>query len=413
MKNELHTRHRMPPLVQPNGDITLNSLTKANLLNQTFAKVFLNDDSSCEKLNININNGHITPHIISTITFEDILESIMDMKSSVSQTPDQIPSLYIKKTAAELLKPLFIIFNHSVRNSEIPSLWKKAIVIPIYKKGKANDPTNYRPISLTCVTCRLLERIIHKLMFSHLTKNKLITSAQHGFVNKRSTQTQQLVFLNKLTRMHDEKLQTDIVYLDFSKAFDTVSHVKLLKVLRHLKINNKVVLWIKDYLSHRTQATLVEDARSSDVSITSGVPQGSVLGPLLFILYIDDLIRNVQEKCKNIEIYGYADDIKLLSNSHYELQLALDIVNNWIDIWQLRLNTTKSEHITIREYQHNPLKVKNQVIPKVTTVRDLGITISNDFSWMPYINKIRSKANSLSNSILRTFSASNCCVGYS
>ena len=409
MKNRLNTRHRMPPLRQPNGEITLDSQTKANLLNQTFAKVYLkNDNNKKINLDMHMNNTKTTPHIISPITFQDILQSIVDMKSSVSQTPDQIPSLYIKKTATNLLKPLCIIFNRSIQTSEIPSMWRKAIIIPIYKKGKAYDPTNYRPISLTSVICRMLERIVHKTIVSHLKTNKLISAAQHGFVSKKSTQTQQLIFLNKLTQLYDEKKQTDIVYLDFSKAFDTVSHGKLLKVLDHLKINNKIVTWIGNYLSHRTQTTLVEDARSDEVAITSGVPQGSVVGPLLFIVYIDVLIRMIEIKCPNVDVYAYADDIKIQSNNCQELQLALDVVNKWVDIWQLRLNTAKSEHITIKESAHHTLIANQETIPKVNTVRDLGITISNDFSWMPYINRIRAKAIILSNSILKTFLVSNC-----
>jgi hypothetical protein len=245
-------------------------------------------------------------------------------------------------------------------------------------------------------------------MLAHLMDNKLISTAQHGFVSKRSTQTQQMKFLDKLTHMYDNKTQTDVVYLDFSKAFDTVSHTKLLKIVSHLKINENIVSWIQNYLSRRTQTTLVDDTFSDRLPITSGVPQGSVLGPLLFVIYIDDLIRVISEKCQQTTIYAYADDLKLISNDPQDLQYALNLVDSWVGAWQLRLNASKSEHFTIREENPITLKIKNQPIPKVSKVKDLGITISNNLQWKPYIDQVRAKANTLGYSILRTFSTNNC-----
>ena len=410
MKRQLRTTHHMPPLMEPSGNISLDSLGKANLLNGTFAKVFLKEDTTSSSLHIPIHaeNTHIPPNIFTRITHADIMDAILKMKTSVSRTPDSIPSLYIKKTSQQLLIPLFILFNHSVRTSQIPSLWKRAIIVPIFKKGKSSDPNNYRPISLTCVLCRILERIIHKYMLEHLMKNKLISPSQHGFVSKRSTQTQQLKFLDTLTRMHDDKIQTDIIYLDFSKSFDTVSHSKLLKVLSHVKLNKRIVSWIQNYLSSRTQTTLVDDRFSDMLPITSGVPQGSVLGPLLFVLYIDDLIRLIDINCKDTMVLAYADDIKLVSNNSQDLQLALDLVDSWVSTWQLRLNANKSEHLTIKEKSPIILTINNQPIPKVNNVRDLGIKISSNLEWKPYIDQLRAKANTLGYSILRTFSSNNC-----
>ena len=245
-------------------------------------------------------------------------------------------------------------------------------------------------------------------MLEHLMKNKLISPSQHGFVSKRSTQTQQLKFLDTLIRMHDDKIQTEIIYLDFSKAFDTVSHSKLLKVLSHVKLNKRIVSWIQNYLSSRTQTTLVDDRFSDMLPITSGVPQGSVLGPLLFVLYIDDLIRLIDINCKDTMVLAYADDIKLVSNNSQDLQLALDLVDSWVSTWQLRLNANKSEHLTIKEKSPIILTINNQPIPKVNNVRDLGIKISSNLEWKPYIDQLRAKANTLGYSILRTFSSNNC-----
>ena len=406
MKNKLQTRHRIPPLILPNQDICLDPIGKANLLNSTFAKVFLKEDSPTFVPSLNT-NFHITPQSLNSISKQDISNAIRRMKKSVSQTPDSIPSFFIHKTASQLVKPLYLIFNYSISTGSIPELWKKAIVIPIYKKGKKSLATNYRPISLTSVICRLLERIIHSQMLSHLLLNLIISSAQHGFVQRRSTQTQQITFMEKLTSLYDNHTQTEIIYLDFSKAFDKVSHLKLLHVLHHFKIHHSIVTWIANYLTGGTQVTMVDSSSSDRVPVPSGVPQGSVLGPLLFITYLQDLINKINTYCKNTTVYAFADDIKLLSTDPGDLQRALHIVGSWTSNWQLMLNADKSEHFTIRNKVPRHFYINHQIIPKVNQVRDLGVVISDNLTWHSYIHKIRSKSNTLSHIILRTFSPSN------
>ena len=241
-----------------------------------------------------------------------------------------------------------------------------------------------------------------------MIQNNFISPSQHGFITGRSTQTQQIHFLNFLTDLFEKGSQTEVVYLDYSKAFDTVSHKKLLHVLDHFKINPAITKWIMNYLSNRTQKTLVDDVFSDSIAITSGVPQGSVLGPLLFVAYIDDLIKVITSKCHNTTVYAFADDIKLVSTDADNLQMALNVVSTWIKDWQLNLNTAKSEHLTLRQKSPISLYVNNEYINKVSSVRDLGVLITNNLSWTPHINKIRGKANALSHNILRLFSSTNC-----
>ena len=408
MKRKLKTRHYIPPLLQPNNEFTLDCHAKANLMNDTFAKVFLKNDSSANFPKLHTNTTHTNSSIFNTISQQEIFESIKETKSSVSQTPDCVPSLYVKNTFLQLLEPLQLLFNHSIKTSEIPSIWKTAIVIPIFKKGRTSDPGNYRPISLTSVICRILERIIHKHTLTHMIRNNLLSPGQHGFITGRSTQTQQLHFLNTLTEHHEKNQQTEVVYLDYSKAFDTVSHKKLLHILKHLKVNSSIIKWITNYLSNRTQKTLVDNTLSNSIEITSGVPQGSVLGPLLFVAYIDDLIKLITSTCHHTTVYAFADDIKLVSTDADNMQMALNVVSSWIKNWQLNLNAAKSEHLTLRQKNTVDLFINNQPIMNVCTVKDLGVLIASNFSWTGYINQIRAKANALSHNILRIFSTTNC-----
>ena len=344
---------------------------------------------------------HVYPENISTAI------SNSNLKKSVSQTPDFVPSYYIIQTSNQLIKPLSIIFNHSLLTGQIPDLWKKAIVVPIFKKGKMSEAKNYRPISLTSVFCRLLERIIHQQISSHLLINNIISPTQHGFMKRRSTQTQQLKFMDMITSHYDANQQLEIIYLDFSKAFDKVSHYKLSTVLNNIKLNKQIIQWINNYLTGRSQVTAVESCYSDSITITSGVPQGSVLGPLLFIIYIQDLINKIQSECKETTIYAFADDVKLLSTNPTDLQRALTLVDEWTSTWKLLLNKTKSEQLTLRLKVPTDFFIDNTPIPKVQSVRDLGVMISEDFKWKTHIAMIRSKANVLSHTLLRTFSPNN------
>ena len=240
----------------------------------------------------------------------------------------------------------------------------------------------------------------------YLTYNNLLSNAQHGFIYGRSTLTQQLNLLNNLTLNFDQKIHTDTVYLDLSKAFDRVSHQKLIHVLQFFQIDSQIILWLRDYLSGRKQKTIVEGCYSEYQTITSGVPQGSVLGPLLFLLYVEDLLRTIILKCPTVKLFSFADDIKILGTQQVELQKALDIVNTWTKKWQLEVNPVKSELFTV---DRNPLSNNNtyhfngNIINKIDTVRDLGILLSSNLEWKNNIQNIKSKANRLSHIIVRLF----------
>jgi hypothetical protein len=408
INRKLRTNSHLPPLLDDNNNIIVDPEDKAELLNAQFSSVFTQDDGIKPKVrNPLFTSTQISPMEDIVISPSDIIKSISNLKNSVSQTPDQIPSYYLKQVSSSIAKPLATLFNLSLRLGKVPDLWKKAIVIPIYKKGLKSKPSNYRPISLTSVICRIMEHIIHSKLTSHFEKHNIISTIQHGFMRNRSTLTQQLNLLNELTKNYENKQMSDAVYLDFSKAFDSVSHSKLLHLLNHLCINSFILKWITDYLSQRFQQTFVQGHLSQLCGVSSGVPQGSVLGPLFFITYLEELL-NMLKTCSNVSIYAFADDLKILSPNPQQLQSALNIVQLWSSEWQMKIQPSKSEHISFSNRCKPPpptpvFHINNTAIPECSEVKDLGIILSNDFKQNAYIAKIHSKATNLVYVILKTF----------
>ena len=188
----------------------------------------------------------------------------------------------------------------------MPEEWKKASVVPIFKTGSKKSPNNYRPVSLTSQVCKVLERIIKRHVSKHLLDNDLITNEQHGFVPRKSCLTNLLESLEDWTHVLDNNESLDIIYCDFKKAFDSVPHQRLLKKISAYGIRGQILNWIRNFLTDRKQEVVVRGVRSSLETVTSGVPQGSVLGPTLFILYVNELPELVQGQIKL-----FADDAKI------------------------------------------------------------------------------------------------------
>ena len=342
------------------------------------------------------------------ITVCTVSKAISSLKSTVSNTPDQIPALFLRKSASSLALPLSLLFNMTLQRGKLPQIWKNAIITPIYKNGPRNTALNYRPVSLTSVICRTQEHIIHNHISNHLMEHHLISDVQHGFVKQRSSLTQHLTFFNELTAHYESNTPCDIIYLDFAKAFGSVPHNKLITVLKNIKISNSILKWIEDFLSDRTQRTCVERSLSTPSKVTSGVPQGSVLGPLLFVIFIEDLIRRLIA-VDNVSVFVYADDIKLLSHTPSKLQTSLNIVENWSANWQLKIQPTKSEVITFSRKPaanfSNQYSINGSILERVTSVIDLGITLTSDFKWHSYVSKIFGKSIKLVHLIIKTFNS--------
>lgn len=282
-------------------------------------------------------------------------------------------------------------------------------MIPVFKKGPTSVTSNYRPISLTCVCCRVMERIINVELLNYLYLHGLISKCQHGFLHKHSTCTNLLESVYDWSVALNNKLTTDIIYIDFQKALDSVSHSKVLIKLEGYGIHGDLLAWLKAFLSNRTQVVNVEGCFSDIVCITSGVPQGSVLGPTLFLLFINDIDEIF---CgTGVRMKLFADDVKLycsFDNFSYDLQIVCDKLTEWADKWQMKIafNKCTVHRISNRDshINQNPgYTIGGQILGQSNETRDLGIIIDNKLNFNSHVSAVAHKAHVRASLILRTF----------
>ena len=213
---------------------------------------------------------------------EQVKEKLKNLNPTKSPGPDKLFPRVLKEISEQLAGPLTILFNKSIQESTLPEDWKLAEITAIFKKGSRTSTNNYRPVSLTCILCKVLESFIRDIVQQHMEQFELYAKCQHGFRKSKSCVTQLLEVINDFSSYIDQGVPFDAIYLDFRKAFDSVPHERLLVKLRSYGIDGKVYMWIKDFLSDRLQYVKVGDQCSETKEVTSGIPQGSILGPILF-----------------------------------------------------------------------------------------------------------------------------------
>ena len=290
----------------------------------------------------------------------------------------------------------------------LPQEWKLANVSPIFKKGSKHLPENYRPICLTSVLCRVLESILKDAMMEYLLGNKLLSARQHGFICGRSTVTQLLHYLDLCAKDIAEGYVVDTVYLDFMKAFDTVPHRRLIGKLKSYGIKGEILNWISEYLQGRSQVVVVNGEKSTSANVLSGIPQGTVLGPLLFVVYINDLLDNIKS-----DGFLFADDAKVFRKVATKedaliLQKDIQVLEDWSKKWLLSFHPDKCHLLTLGKFENithcHRYKICGEEIEHMFDEKDLGVIVDSELTFEEHISEKLRKANCIVGLIRRSFS---------
>ena len=404
------------PLLNESGNLEHKPKAMADILQHQYSSVF-SDPSSTNKKSTNVNVNPESHLNDITFTCEDIVSAINEISEHSACGENDISAIILKKCKFTLSYPILLIWEESFRLGHVPIMYKKQFITPVHKKDSKAEAANYRPIALTSHIIKIFERIIRKQLVAHLEKNKLICSNQHGFREHRSCLTQLLVHIDTILQNLQNGVDTDVIYLDFAKAFDKVDHELLLKKLHDYGVRGKLLMWLNSYLSNRQQTVVINGEHSMPAKVVSGVPQGTVLGPVLFILYLNDL-----ESCiKHSIVSSFADDTRLKKsiqsvNDTKKLQDDLVSTIEWSKRNNMQLHQSKFElltHSTGRAKLLSELPFSTQfteystqdqsVISPKPKVRDLGVTITEDLTWSPHINNIADDARKISSWILSVF----------
>jgi len=336
------------------------------------------------------------------------------LKVNKSPGPDLIHPRVIYEIRNVLISPLTYLFNKSMKFGMLPNDWKTSIVSVLHKKGKKDCLDNYRPISLTCICCKLIESLVTDLITQYFLKNNLFSNNQYGFIKGRSTVLQLLKLTEDWTKSLDNNEQVDIIYTDFEKAFDKVPHRRLISKLQSYGLNVVLVNWIASFLSSRFQQVRINGVVSQNKQVLSGIPQGSVLGPLLFVIYINDLPTVCDDDSK---LYLFADDAKLYKSitsiSDYTcLSQVCDDVFKWSERWLMKLNISKCKVLSLCRNSTNIIKFDyGIVLPDQGLVllnheymiKDLGVLIDSDLSFDEHIHDKINTASRMLGIIRRNF----------
>ena len=391
------------PLKDTGGNTVSDDRGMAELLNEYFASVYTVEDTS-EIPSVPIVYQGNEPLEKIEITEEIVLKKIGKLNAYKSAGPDGFHPRVIKEVKEEIAPHFSDIYKASLSHRKAVKDWKLQNIAPIFKKGSKNEPGNYRPISLTSVPGKIVESIVVDSIRSHLESNNLILDSQHGFRNGRSCLTNLIDFFHDMFSIYDKSRAIDVLYLDFRKAFDKVPHKRLMAKVRGIGIVGEVGDWIEDWLSNRKQRVVINGECSEWRDVTSGVPQGSVLGPLLFIIYINDLDLGLVSK-----ISKFADDTKLGISADSDIavkQLQEDLkkIGEWSERWQMPFNVEKCKvmHIGYKN-KHAKYELLGKEIESCQQEKDLGVLITSDLQASKQCIEAEKKAQKILGYIKRQF----------
>ena len=393
-------------LLKENNEYTENDQEKADTLNNFFSSVFVEEgDGPVPTFSFDFENE--LNDII--ITEQDIYKTLSKLNTSKAPGPDCIHPRILKELASELAFPFHALFQKTLKEGKLPDKWKEAQVKPIFKKGRKDLPGNYRPVSLTSISCKVFETIVRDALYQHLLDNSILSKDQYGFCKQRSTVSQLLVTLDEWLYHLDNRTPVDAAYLDFKKAFDSVPHKRLLSKLHGYGIRGNTLEWIRSFLSGRSQYVNVNNYKSDKVPVTSGVPQGSVLGPCLFVYFINDLPEVV--KCL---IKIFADDTKaylpIFSIKDCEnLQDSINKLVDWTKKWLISFNSEKCKilHLGTNNPGFHYTIEGNNIISQLEVTdceKDIGVFVDSNLTFDKHIITTVNKARKLCGLLCRTIS---------
>jgi hypothetical protein len=388
--------------------MTLNDMSAStplsicNLFANFFDSVYVEPDVSSSEY-IARDTGGVT--LIDSLEFDmaEVEKALLSLDPKKGAGPDGIPTFILKECAFGFATPLTKLFNASIRFGEFPELWKSSFIVPIFKNGARNKIENYRGIAILSAIPKLFEKLVVDRIYFKLKEK--ITINQHGFMKCRSAVSNLMEFTSFCVKAMENGCQVDAVYTDFSKAFDRLNHLLLLKKLRTYGFVSRMYRWIESYLTGRTQTVRVGDFESKIIQVRSGVPQGSHLGPLLFLLFINDILDSIT----SVQALLYADDLKLYcvikdENDCLNLQRDLDNLTEWCEVNKLYLNISKCKVISFGR-KLTPIWsdyiLNGQMLERVETMNDLGVLLDKKLNFIDHIDSIVARARKMLGFIMR------------
>lgn len=388
-----------PPKTSSNRSFTnaegnrCTDLETANNFNECFSEVFTNESFPLPSCELTYDHAFLEKITVCSRGIGKIIESL-PYRSSPGI--DGINTKLLKITQPFSSDILALLYQQSLEEGHLPNDWKHAKIIPVHKSGDTSSLNNYRPISLTSIPCKILEHIIYSHIINFVLKNNILFEGQHGFRKGKSCETQLFELITDLYENVHSLQQTDIIFLDFSRAFDCVPHQRLLQKLETLNMDPSLIFWIRQFLTNRTQSVAISNQLSSSTDVKSGVPQGSVLGPLLFLIYINDLPINISSS-----IRLFADDCVLYKKIVHTadtctLQSDLNSIASWCNRWQMRINIDKTKCMTVTTKKSSiscNYAINGVPLEKVNKYKYLGVFISDTLGWHDHINYIVGKAS--------------------